>query len=343
MKNVINKHLKKVFLGTSIFIISLIILDIILSIFFDKDVNRLIENKIEIVAKEKSRKSVDMEKVSFINDIPYWDSEYRGPFLNYKYDKQLKCRILGIGDSIMQGSGVGGNSTYLYNLSKKLDNTEIINMAIPGFDLLQEIIKYNEEKLGDNTDLLIWHIWSDDDNIYKYINGVLYDSEVVINDYGEPILFSYIPRNINLYLIKNSYIYNKLLKIKIKNDVKKTSISNINYVINKLDIILKDYLSKGNNKKVLLIFSPSLDNNSYSEEFSTGIKGVNPLYTKIENKLSQYNNIKMLYLDKFFKGIEVKEIRHDPVCHFNEKGHKIISEKLYEYIKTNKLLDDKCY
>lgn len=49
----------------------------------------------------------------------------------------------------------------------------------------------------------------------------------------------------------------------------------------------------------------------------------------------------MIY--KFFEWIGVNNIWYDECCHFNKEWHKIIADKLYEYIKTNNLLNEKCY
>jgi len=328
-----------------IFVLSLIICDIILSSFFEKEVYNLLNHKLKIIPKEKSRKDPSNIYLKWSEkNIPYWENdEYRWPLFNYNINKKLNCRILWIWDSIIWWSWVKWNETYLYNIQKKLINTEVIDLWVPGFDILQEIVKFNESKLWDDTDLLIWHIWEDDDHIYKLINWILYNSEIekyVFN--WVPKLFSFLNDNLNKFLLKNSYLYNKLLFIKLKNNIKRENISNIDYIINKLDKVFKDYLKKWKNKKILLIFSPSLENNTYRWKH-WNVNWYPRFYKQIEQKFISNKNINILYLDNFFKWINVKDIRYDNCCHFNKLWHEIIADKLYKYIKTNKLLDEKCY
>lgn len=325
-----------------IFILSFILIDFLLSLFFEKDVYELSRNKINIISEQKSNKQVDWTEIYNIWNIPYWEADYRGPYYNYKKNKESDCRVLWLGDSIIWWSWVEWDYTYFYNLSKMYSNTEFINLWIPGSDALQQIIKYEKEGITDN-DLLIWHIRSDDTHIYKNIDWVLYDSRIELNDFWKLFLFNFIPNKVNDFLTKNSYVYNKLLLIKFNSKINEadssTDISNSEYVISEL----KKVIDSQKDKKILFLFSPPLDNDEYIFKNEHSESWYPVFYTDLENEFKWNTNIHMLYLDEFFKWIKVEEIRYDTCCHFNEKWHEIISNKLNDFIKNNAILDEKCY
>jgi hypothetical protein len=337
--------MKKFFYYFWFIIFDIIIIDIMLSFIFVKEINSILLNKIDIIESWEKHKIINYnantEKINGY-DVPYWTAEYRGPFFWYKKDKLLSCRILWIGDSIIYWSQVDWKNTYLNILSNKIKNTEIINKWVPWYDLLQEIMSYYESWLGDSTDLLIWHLWEDDYFIYKLINWILYDSNVYVNWKWEPELFNFIPKEINSFLIKKSYLYNNLLKIKMNYEIKLDRISNNSFVIQELDKLFKDYLSKWNNKKILILLSPRLRNDSFNWSWRDK-KGYQEIYKNIEESFSWTKSTSVIYLDRLLEWVSVKDISNDNICHFNEKWHQIIADKLYDYIKTNKLLDDKCY
>lgn len=324
-----------------IFLLSIFILDLFLSMILDKDIYNLINNKIDIIPSNKSNKQVDWAEISDIWSVPFWDSEYRGPYFDYKKEKTLNCRVVWLWDSIIWGSWVKWEETYMKYLNDKINNSEFINMWIPWSDLLQQIIKYNKESLKWNNDLLIWHIWEDDAHVYKNINWVLYDSRIILNDLWDIFLFNFIPENINLFLLKKSYFYNELIKLKYKGNFFNKKTDNFEYVLLELDKFIKEnYLE---NNKILILFSPSLSSYTYKSKFWWDYNWYPMFYNEIQWILSKYKNTDFIYLDTFFNWVDVESIRYDDCCHFNSDWHKIIADKLYDYIKTNKILDEKCY
>lgn len=327
-----------------IFIISILLCDLILSFFLEKEIYKMIHNKLDIIPVNISEKQPEWANF-FLKwneiEIPYWENnEYRGPYLNYKKNKKLNCRVLWIWDSIIWWTWINWSDTYFNLLSKKIKNTEWINNWVPWHDTLQSIIKYKEWKIYEDTDLLIWHFWSDDDKVYKLINWTLYNSQIITNTIWEPYLLQW--DFINGILLKYSYLYNKLLKIKMKSEIKLYDYNNVDYIVSELNKNYIDYLSISKNKKILILFSPSLTNNSYKEKWWKN-QWYPEIYKKIDKNFSWVKNINILYLDSLLKWIYAKDIRYDECCHFNKKWHKIIAEKLYDYIKNKKLLNEKCY
>ena len=326
-----------------LFILTILVIDIILSLAFDKEINLLIENRLNIVEEKKTDKHIWGATFFNIDDIAMWSQNYRWPTFNYEANKKLDCRVLWLWDSIIYWSWVWWESTYFNLLNNKLKNTEFINLWIPWFDLLQSITKLKEDDLYLDTDLLILHIWSDDNHVYKLIDWVLFDANIVLNNIWEPFLFNWIPEFINNFLLKKSYFYNKILKIKMKWEIQYNNLDLNEYLVWELKITLEKFILSWEDKKVLILLSPSLENNSYKWKNWWDNEWYPYFYRKIENELSLIDNINILYLDSFFKWTNVEGIRNDTCCHFNEEWHNIISEKLNNYIKTNWLLDEKCF
>gem|GEM_PF-4512056 len=77
----------------AIVFLSFILIDIFLSLIFNKDIYNQINNKIDIVATDLSRKQIDFSEVKD-GIVPYWTSEYRGPYFDLSIDKKLNCRVL---------------------------------------------------------------------------------------------------------------------------------------------------------------------------------------------------------------------------------------------------------
>jgi hypothetical protein len=81
---------------------------------------------------------------------------------DYSLEKQPHAvRIVGIGDSVMFGLGVPQGSDYLSILERKLNmqfahkEFEIINMAVPGYNTVQEVETLKEKGLKYRPDIVI--------------------------------------------------------------------------------------------------------------------------------------------------------------------------------------------
>ena len=319
--------------NVGIFFITLIVLDMVLSLFLPKTIHDKVQNKIDIIPQEQSRKSVSWADVRLEWNVPFWDAQYRGPTDIYTYNKNKSCRVVWLWDSIIWGSGVEGTQTYMYYMSEYFKNSELINLGIPWSDALQQIIKHQNTDISpSDTDLLIWHIWEDDNHVYAYQDGVLYDSRIQLNQYGELFLFSFIPKDIHDSLLKYSYLYNQLITVKSGKEIRSTTLDNNEYVISKILEHAQDQDSK-----ILFLFSPSLrDNKSF---YNTN----NRFYSQLRSEIKNYDTYYTLNIADLFENVVVEDIRYDDCCHFSPEGNEILANGLRDYIINNTLLDPVCY
>ena len=353
MKNVISlivkikKVLKKILTSIIIFFITLVLIDFFWCFIFDKDIKDFNKYKIKISEKSTiSQSDINKFKYEFwlknVNWYPYWEELNRWPTINYKHNKQEKCRILWIWGSIIRGSWVDEKESYFHILSNNFKNSEFINISIPWSMPLQQIIRFEKEKLLHDTDLIIWEIWHDDLIYFTYSNGILYNSKVILDDNWYISLYNGIPENINLFLINNSIIYNKLLKIKlliqINSESKKEKDITEEYILSKVKKQVDDYLKINWNNKVIFIISSFLwtKNKIYEDEKHLYI------LNKLNDLFKNNSRVEIINEEKLLNIKDFTQYNLDDV-HLNTLWNKVVWEKLYEYIKTNKLLDEKCY
>lgn len=335
--------MKNIVLGVWLFFLSIFLVDCLLSFFLEKEVYQLVQKKINIIPWEKSLKQVSWADWVYSHwSIPMWSVKYRWPFFYKSHgEKTQKCRLLWIGDSIMYGSWVFSNQTYMFFMSKAFKNTEVINLAVPWYDALQEIVTLEKTNLLDTTDVLVWHFWEDDGNVYSLVNGVLYDTRVILNDVWLPQLYYVIPTKINDFLIEYSYLYNEVLKIKMNKSLA-MEITGNDLMIIQLEEFLIHFHSNFPNTKIVVLFSPSLKNDWYTFEYrKTEIEP--QLYQRIRAVFQKYSNVYLVNIRDFLQWISVKDVRYDTCCHFEEYGHKKISEGLIEFIKSKQILDETCF
>lgn len=340
MKWILKKHINFFI----IFIFSIIIFDIFLGFIFEKDIKNF--QKYEVKVTDKSNMWIVSEankkelKIINYNWYPYWEMDYRGPLMDFKKSKWLNCRVLWMWGSTIWGAWVPWNKTYLYNISQKFKNTEFINISIPWSMPLQQIIRLEKEWLLHDTDLLFWDIWHDDFIPFVYSNWILYNSKIVLNNKWKLSLFQFVPDKINTFLINYSLLYNKLLKIKIKNNINNTKENDVTkeYILEKIKEEVEKYLAYNKDNKVVFLMHPYLGIKSIDYE-SRQHEYMKKIFTELFK-----NNERVIIMDLYdsIKSYKMEEYNLDDV-HFNISWHNIVWNKLYEFIKTNKLLDDKCY
>jgi len=99
---------------------------------------------------------------------------FRGPL--YLPDKgKDTVRILGLGDSIMFGWGVGDGENYLSLLSGRLSDSfpqlswEIINTAVPGYNTVMEVETLKKRGMRYDPDIVIVHYVGNDLSLPNFI------------------------------------------------------------------------------------------------------------------------------------------------------------------------------
>lgn len=243
-------------------------------------------------------------------------------------------RIIFIGDSVTQGVKIDISRIFSKLLEEKLNNLsydkkfEVLNFALAGYNLEQINYIFKNEALKCEPDIIIYGFYYNDINSYR------------VQTTEDNVIFSYSLDEIkylydfpwNKYLLRNSLAYrffnvqsiNLLENIGIQFPVKHYSLfyedaekllKNMNQISNTLNIPL-----------LIINFPTVRDHKEYEIN--------NFLYMMNKTNSIDYFEIK----DKFIEhNIDPSKLTLDN-DHYNEYGHKIVANILFDYIKTLEII-----
>src|SRR5262245_37547165 len=136
--------------------------------------------------------------------------------------------VLGLGDSIMYGVGLTKEQTYLEQMRRALAGraarpVEVVNLAVQGYDTLQEDAVHRE--LGDRLapNLVLLHYWSDDARLYRAVGGYVIDVGDMSPDGHLVVRALPIPPAINDLLLVHSRLYQLLTQAVLAYDRRVTT------------------------------------------------------------------------------------------------------------------------
>jgi len=254
-------------------------------------------------------------------------------------------RILGVGDSITEGSYLPEPERYLNKTGKILEkeinrHIEIINASVGGYNSWQELEIIREKGLSVEPDLIIVGICLNDyvekkPSLRRVGFNRVSDN---FNDGSQARYLNFLYQRTALY----KFIYDFVCNIK-KSGYKDESYQRYLKEYN-FDIGLSDFqkwkkpfidmiaLTRKNKIKILFVILP-LHNQI--------IKGEEESYKPLSDFFRE-EGAYFLDLIKYFKDTpqsgEVLFIRRD-IIHFNRLGHNIAAEAIAKYILENKILE----
>jgi hypothetical protein len=211
------------------------------------------------------------------------------------------------------------DNTFAGLLAKK--NLSVYNLARPGDCSYQEMYLLKEYGLDLKPKVVFYfYFWNDKIDLYYYLNqNEMYD--FIKKDFND-IVFqkrSDISSSKIYAPLKELYLFDMIKLIKEKQKTKKVSAlynQTLSKEYIKKSILYMDYLSKKNN--ISLIIVPILTNNKTYNEDMPFLKDI-----------AYFNNIKII--ETYFIVNSSLYLENDG--HFNENGHKRMSEELYKEIK----------
>lgn len=331
--------LKKIFKNLLVLIITIIIclfaLEVTVRIIYPKISVNFLDKEMFIkddLLGYKLKPNINVDKI--ILSLEYITrSNAAGLRNDTDYDYEVHAdilRILGLGDSVAYGSGVKIEETYLKVIEAKLNKTflksgkeaQIINAAFPGWGVAQELIFLKSEGLKYNPDIVLVGFVGDD--IYR--NGRYY--EVALN-----------------YKLKQEQ--EGELKIPRKSQLEDLNLAH-NFLLNRTQLY-----------PLILAKISFFRNRHYIDH---ALKRTQDVFLEMQRVCSQ-NRIELLvaviplrqredqindHMLNFFKdkGIKVIDLRDDfsevegelfflNDNHPNSEGHKLIADKIYQYLIEN--------
>jgi lysophospholipase L1-like esterase len=238
-------------------------------------------------------------------------------------------KILGLGDSIMFGVGLPAEQTYLARAGRILaDNSrapvEILNMAIPGYNTVQENAVHQEFGERVRPDLVIVHYWADDTRQYRVFGGYVVDFGDMLID-GGLVQALPLPHALNDFLLVNSRLYALLTHIVVANS-RNTEPSDFQRAAAPMREIHDRAVATGG--RLLVLASPGLDGERpYPNRDLFSLR-----------KLGEGHGFEVIDLTEWLGDTDAASVAMDPV-HFNAEGHRILAERLAAYLLERDLQD----
>jgi lysophospholipase L1-like esterase len=234
--------------------------------------------------------------------------------------------ILGLGDSIMYG--VGTQENYLeYTRRLLAGRTErplhFLNLSVPGYNTLQENAVYKEIEDQIKPDLVLVHYWQNDVAQYRVAGGYVVDYGDISEDGQFVVRALPLPAAVSDYLLLHSRLYEMLTKAVVAyrrngrpNDWTRVS--------EPLAAIHERTRRAGG--RLLVLASAVLDG---------------PTPQPIEDiprlrELASRHGFELIDLSQWLRGADTKRIALDQ-CHFSVEGHRLIGERLAEYLLQHDL------
>lgn len=236
--------------------------------------------------------------------------------------------VLGLGDSIMYGVRQTKEDTYLEQLRRRLaDRTAravaVINLAVPGYNTLQEDAVYRElgDRLAPNVVLL--HYWSDDARMYRAIGGYVVEFGDLSADGRLVARTLPIAPALNDMLLLHSRLFQILTHALVAYD-HRAVVADWSRVANPLVAI--DARVRKTGGRLVVLASPDLGGDAPRPN------GELPVL----RQLGTEHGFDVVDLAPWLDDQPAPAVRIDG-CHLNAEGHRRIAEHLAEYLLAHDL------
>jgi lysophospholipase L1-like esterase len=236
--------------------------------------------------------------------------------------------VVGLGDSIMYGFGLTKQETYLERMRHLLESrtarpVEVINLAVQGYNTLQEDAVHREldGRLAPNVVLV--HYWSDDARMYRAVGGYVVEFGDMSADGQLVVRALPIAPAVNDMLLVHSGLYQLLTKAVLAYD-RRAVVADWSRVATPLLAINERVQRTGG--RLVVLASPDL-------------RGDVPRSTDdfVElSRLGTEHGFEVVDLATWLDGVPAAAIRLDS-CHFNAEGHRRIAERLAAYFLARDL------
>jgi len=238
-------------------------------------------------------------------------------------------KIVGLGDSIMYGTDQPKDSTYLEQARQVLSvrserPVEILNLAVPGYNTVQEDAVYKEIDGVIKPDLVLLHYWGDDIHQFRVSGGYVLDVGD-LSDEGHLVVRALpVPPRINDFLLLHSRLYDLLTHVVAANRTRGQP-PDWTLVSKPLaDIHARVQRAGG---RLIVFASPQFDR----------ARPTSPPDLPILRTIASEQAIEVIDLTDWLDGAETKDVAIDTCCHLNAEGHRRIADHLVEYLLQNDL------
>ena len=236
--------------------------------------------------------------------------------------------ILGLGDSIMYGVENSKQQTYLEQTRRTLaarspQRVEILNLATPGYNTIQENAAYKEIADRIQPDLVLVHYWQNDIRQYRVVGGYVVDFGDISADGRLVVRALPLPPEISDFLLLHSRLYDLLTHVVLT--YKRSTQPNDWTAVSKPLSEIQERVQRAGGR-LLVLASPQML--AHSPEPTSDFQ--------LLQDFASTRGIEVIDLSAWLRDFNSKDISFDG-SHFNAKGHQVVGERLAEYLLQHDL------
>jgi lysophospholipase L1-like esterase len=262
-----------------------------------------------------------------VDGVPLWDDgapRYDADDLRRISNDDRGFKILGLGDSILYGVLLPKEETYLEQTRRLLARrstrpVEVLNLAVPGYNTMQEDAAYKEIADAIEPDLVLVHYWQDDAHQYRVVNGYVVDLGDITEEEGRVVVRPLpLPARLSDFLLLNSRLYDLLVRFVMVQA--RRSVPDVWARVSKPLADIQERVKRAGGR-LLVLASPGLDQESPRP---------NADLPRLR-QLASARGIEVIDLSEWLQGVSTRQIALDG-CHFNVEGQRLIAERFADYL-----------
>jgi lysophospholipase L1-like esterase len=239
--------------------------------------------------------------------------------------------IVGLGDSIMYGVGQSKEDTYLEQARRVLAErsargVEILNLAVPGYNTMQEDAVYKEIADRISPDLVLVHYWVDDAHQYRVVAGHVVDFGKISDDGRFVVRALPLPAALSDFLLVHSRLYDLLTQAVVSFRRRAQSDD-----WTRVARPLADIQARAERAGARLVVLASPDLNGPSPRPNDDLERL--------RQLAANRGFEVIDLSTWVSDASSPQIAQRDGYHFNAEGHRRIGERLAEYLLQHDLKD----
>lgn len=258
-------------------------------------------------------------------DVPIWIQDLKRMNLDCP-DRYPDARLVVFsGDSIFFGSGIQTEAAFTTLMQQELDRRDgpgswcILNLSQPGYSVEQKIYWLANLMKKHTPDMVYWEVWPNESNRYRMIGDAAYDMAGVDGDTGRLPGFVPGPEWLRMWLFLNSRFFEYVVLTMFDLEPFRSS-----WVTGVYLPMLDEYRNalRARGSDFALVVATRLDM-PFSQMRNPRL---DPQTVTLE--VASSHDMRMLFLHQLLlqAGADHMEIRYDPCCHFNEKGHRLLAD-----------------
>lgn len=237
--------------------------------------------------------------------------------------------IVGLGDSIMYGVSVSKDATYLEHARRILAQRskrriEILNLAVPGYNTVQENAVHKEVASRFEADLVLVHFWLNDAQQYVSDGDYVYDTGVSSDDEQRPGAGSFTAR-LRDFLLTHSRLYDdvdaQVLRIQTHPRSSSDESADVARMCGALTAI-----DERAGRRLLVLSSPPVDRPLPAGDNVPALL----------RECASPRGIEIVDVTEWLGGAGAEGVGLDN-CHFNAEGHRRVGEGLAAYLLAHQL------